>query len=126
MDAERWIVLLVLGGLAGALGQLGRVIIGLKKVADEAAAAGKTYSDLLDPARLLMSIAIGFTAGALAAVLAKNVTDPQISLEQILAFAGAGYAGADFIEGAMRSGVPGSTGMTGAATGSVTGDGYMG
>ena len=65
-------------------------------------------------------------AGALAAVLAKNVTDPQISLEQILAFAGAGYAGADFIEGAMRSGVPGSTGTTGAATGSVTGDGYMG
>lgn len=126
MDAERWIVLIALGGLAGALGQLGRVIVGLKKLAEEAAATGKSYDELVEPARLTMSIAIGFTAGALAALLAKDATDPTITFEQVLAFAGAGYAGADFIEGAMRSVVPSSAGGTAAAPAAVTGDGYVG
>ena len=124
MDANQWIVLIVLGGLAGALGQLGRAIVGLKKAADEAASTDKSYSDVFEPGRLVMSIAIGFTAGALAALLAKDVNDPKISFEQVLAFAGAGYAGADFIEGAMHNISASAT--TTAAGGSAGGDGYVG
>ncbi len=127
MDAERWIVLLVLGGIAGALGQIARVIVGLKKLSEEAAAAGKPCNELLEPARLAMSVAIGFTAGALAALLAKDATDPTITFQQVLAFAGAGYAGADFIEGAMRSAVPSSAAGTAAApAAAVSDDGYVG
>ena len=126
MNIERWLLLIALGGLAGTLGQVGRVIVGLKKLGEEAAAAGKACSDLVEPSRLLVSLVIGFTAGALAALLAKDVTDPNISLEQILAFAGAGYAGADFIEGAVSRTVPSSATSGAGATAAVTGDGYVG
>jgi len=125
MNIERWLLLIALGGLAGALGQVGRVIVGLKKLGDEAAAVGKSCSDLVEPSRLFVSLVIGFTAGALAALLAKDVTDPSISLQQILAFAGAGYAGADFIEGAMSRVTP-STVPGGGTAAAVTGDGYVG
>jgi hypothetical protein len=125
MDVERWIGLILLGGLAGALGQVGRVIVGLKKVSEEAAAAGKATNELIEPARLFISIAIGFTAGALAAVLTKGVDGQDITPQQILGFAGAGYTGADFVEGAMRSvGSPSSAGAT--TTASVSNDGYVG
>jgi len=125
MHVERWILLIALGGLAGALGQVGRIIVGLKKVADEAQASGKSCSDLIEPSRLFVSLVIGFTAGALSALLAKDVTDPNVTLQQILAFAGAGYAGADFIEGAMSS-VPGSRTASAATQASTTADGYVG
>lgn len=125
MHVERWILLIALGGLAGALGQVGRVIVGLKKLGDEAQASGKSCSDLIEPSRLFVSLVIGFTAGALAALLAKDVTNPDITLQQILAFAGAGYAGADFIEGAMSS-VPASKTATGDGQATATADGYAG
>jgi hypothetical protein len=104
-NAVEWIQLIVLGGLLGAAGQGARVIIGLKKVADEAAAKGESSDDRIVASRLVISLAIGFVAGVVAAVLA-GVDLSKISLQQVLALAGAGYVGADFIEGAMSRFVP--------------------
>jgi hypothetical protein len=105
LTAAQWIQLIVLGGIVGAAGQGTRVIVGLKKAGEEAAAAGKELHDEIVPSRLVVSLAIGFIAGALAAVLASIDLD-HITLQQILALAAAGYAGADFIEGAMSKFVP--------------------
>lgn len=103
--ATAWLQLLLLGGLLGAVGQGARVVVGLKKLADEAAAAGKEFYERMVTSRLVISLAIGFIAGALAAILA-GINLSQVSLQQILALAGAGYVGADFIEGAMSRFVP--------------------
>jgi hypothetical protein len=125
MNVERWLLLIALGGVAGALGQVGRVIVGLKKLATEAKDSGKSCSDLIEPARLVVSIIIGFTAGAFSALLAQDVKNPEVTLQQILAFAGAGYAGADFIEGAMSS-VSSPKGSIETANAAITADGYVG
>lgn len=100
-----WIVLIMLGGLTGALGQSARVLVGFKKLDDQAALEGKDRTQLMSTSRLVVSIGIGFTAGALAALFAKP-NPASINLDQLLAFAAAGYAGADFIEGVMTRVVP--------------------
>ena len=108
MNTTSWMELIALGGIAGVLGQLARVIVGIRKLGADAAATGQSRNDLIEPARLLLSIAIGFTGGALAALVETTPAhDP--SLQQIFAFAGAGYAGADFIEGAIGTFVPANT-----------------
>lgn len=99
MTAIAWIELLLLGGLAGMLGQMARITVGLKKTQEEAAAQGASFKDVFQTSRLFVSLAIGFTAGALAAIVVQPAT--PISTDMIIAFAGAGYSGADFIEGLM-------------------------
>lgn len=98
--AFQWIQLIGLGGLAGVLGQGMRTIVGLKKLADAAHMHRTAVSELLSISRLTTSLAIGFIAGALAAI-SSIVDQSNISTEQILALSAAGYAGADFIEGFM-------------------------
>lgn len=111
LDASQWILLMILGGLAGALGQSARVVIGLKKLDDSATAIGKDRDFLFRAYRLVGSVIIGFTAGALAALLAKP--DPtDVHLEQLLAFAAAGYAGSDFIEGIISRVSPAAAAST--------------
>jgi len=100
LDAYQWLHLLGLGGFAGMLGQGARTIVGLKKMNDSASAETRMASDLLDVSRLLTSLAIGFVAGALAAVPLLNDL-AHVSAQQIFALAASGYAGADFIEGFM-------------------------
>ena len=100
MSALQWIQLLLLGGIAGTMGQIVRVVIGMKKLGQEAAALGTSPTNLIEVSRLVISIVIGLTAGALAAMMAE-VDQQNIDVKQLLAFAAAGYAGADFIEGAM-------------------------
>lgn len=94
---SEWIELIFLGGLAGALGQGARCIVGLKKLGDQAAAEGKTRDELFDTARLITSFIIGFVAGAFTAIFASPDL-AKIQIEQFLTFAIAGYAGADAIE----------------------------
>ena len=104
-----WILLIILGGLAGALGQSARVLVGIKKLDDQVAVLeGKSHEDLLSVSRLIISIVIGFVAGALAALTTKH-DQATLTSDQILAFMAAGYAGADFIEGAMMRFVPKSS-----------------
>jgi hypothetical protein len=107
VDASVWMQLIGLGAVLGALGQGIRAIVGLKKVQDAASTAGKSASDVIDPGRLLTSLLIGAIAGSLAAISLVgtdlNATNQLIiSTAQITALIGAGYAGADFIEGFMN------------------------
>lgn len=106
MPVIDWILLLLLGGIAGALGQGARVIVGLKKVNDQAAARNGTPRELIQVSRLLLSLLIGFVAGALAAVAMNMKDSATISSAQILGLLAAGYTGADFIEGLMNRSVP--------------------
>jgi hypothetical protein len=116
--AAEWLQLLMLGGLVGAVGQGARVVVGLKKVWDEASAAGQSCHEYVVTSRLVLSLALGSIAGALAAALV-GVDLSQVSLPQILALAAAGYAGADFIEGAMSRFVPKVSSGAKEATGAV-------
>jgi hypothetical protein len=97
-SALNWIQVIFLGGVAGALGQAARTIVGIKKVNDLAVAAHTDPQDLIVASRLFISLTIGFVAGALAA-LVMDVNVEAIAVAQILGLASAGYAGADFIEG---------------------------
>ncbi|MEP0129990.1 MULTISPECIES: hypothetical protein [Alphaproteobacteria] len=97
-DASTWIQVLVLGGLAGAVGQVARTVVGLKKVNDIAVAEDVNPQHLIIASRLFISLTIGFVAGALVA-LAMGIDPANIATEEILGLAAAGYAGTDAIEG---------------------------
>ncbi len=98
------LIIIVLGAILGAVGQGIRVIVGLKKVYDEAVKNNKPADDLLQYHQLALSLVIGFAIGAIAGVLAAvNSVDTQFSKSVIVAFMAAGYAGTDFIEGFMKN-----------------------
>jgi hypothetical protein len=105
LSAYGWLQLIGLGGLMGAIGQGARTIVGLKKLNDAASGTTASVADLLAMNKLIISLALGFIAGALAAAGA-NLDLAKISAPQILALAAAGYAGADFIEGFMQRAMP--------------------
>ena len=111
MGAADWIVLLLLGGLLGMLGQGVRVVGGLKKVHDQASQQGKQFGDLFELSSLVISLLIGFIAGALAVlVLGATQSDAKpVSFDPKTLFAllAAGYAGTDFIEAFMKKYLPG-------------------
>lgn len=113
MSPEQWLTLIILGGILGAAGQGARVIVGLKKVNDEAAAKNTTMSQLIEPSRLLVSLLIGFVAGVLAAVVMHDDKSPNPTASALLAFAAAGYAGTDFIEGIMSRFLPSGSSQSG-------------
>ena len=89
-------------------GQGIRVIVGLKKAAESAQAAGSTLKQDFNGARLLVSLLIGAIAGVLAALPFISQAE-TITYQTLVALLGAGYAGADFIEGFMRKAVPDSS-----------------
>ncbi|NIJ19428.1 hypothetical protein FHS95_001097 [Sphingomonas naasensis] len=92
--------LLGLGAMIGALGQAIRAIVGLKKVNDAVSNTSTSVSQAIDPSRMVTSLVIGAIAGSLASV--SLITDIHaIASAQIVALLGAGYSGADFIEGFM-------------------------
>jgi hypothetical protein len=105
MTTSQWILLIALGAAMGFLGQTIRIIVGLKKVNDQAAASNQTFGELFQAPTLIISLLIGATAGALAAIVVK----PEASLarETLMGFAAAGYSGADFIEGFISKYLPG-------------------
>ena len=94
-----WVLTIVLGALMGVVGQGIRAIVGLRKERDGAAALGRKFIETFAPRRLLISLLIGAIAGAVAAI----VTTPSapVSWAALLAFATAGYSGADLVEGVM-------------------------
>lgn len=105
-DATVWMQLIGLGCLLGALGQGIRAIVGLKKMSDGTSGSGKSVGDVIDGGRLLTSLLIGAIAGALAAIGLVGVDGSSghviVTAAQVSALIGAGYAGADFIEGFMN------------------------
>lgn len=103
-SAATWMQLIALGCLLGALGQGIRAIVGLKKINDAVSNTAQSVSDVIEPSRLVTSLLIGAIAGALAAIGLVGAGDKNLAMitaAQVTALLGAGYAGADFIEGFM-------------------------
>ncbi|MEJ2622990.1 MAG: hypothetical protein P8Z80_00120 [Pseudolabrys sp.] len=106
MDALHWLIVVALGAAMGLLGQGMRVVVGLKKANDKAAANHKTLSESFVASTLLLSLLIGAIAGALAAVATSSKLTGMIQAPSLLALAAAGYSGADFLEGFMSKYLP--------------------
>jgi hypothetical protein len=100
-----WLTVLTLGLIMGVVGQGARIVVGLKKAKDEAAASNKTLVDVFEPSTLLVSLLIGAAAGAVAAVTTIT-SNANVSSSALLALAAAGYSGSDFLEGMMAKFVP--------------------
>ena len=105
------------------------MIVGLKKVNDATsvqAAAGIPVTDMIVASKLLVSLAIGAIAAAIAATTTIK-PGAELTGDQIAGLAAAGYAGADFIEGFMTRAMPApgvapgqeAVGTAGAVTGAV-------
>jgi hypothetical protein len=107
MRPEEWAMQALIGGLFGMLGQGVRVIAGLKKSSDSAAASGQDLADVFEGGTLLTSLLIGFVAGAIA-MLAAGPAVPVAKMDHslVMAIISSGYAGTDFIEAFIRRSVP--------------------
>lgn len=93
-----WLGALQLGAFAGAVGQLVRAVSGLAKYTRGRAAG--TTDEQFHASTLVISLLIGATAGALAAVaLLGTGGTTEVTPQTILGLMAAGYSGADFIEG---------------------------
>ena len=104
MDVTLLLMQVLLGGVLGMVGQGARVIVGLKKVNDEASAPnGRSFKDAFQASTLVVSLLIGFVAGVLAIVGVIGLEAETIGKETMLAVIASGYAGADFIEGFMKT-----------------------
>jgi hypothetical protein len=104
IEIVSWLQLIAFGGIAGSLGQMVRVVAGLKKATEEADAKGETLKENYDNGRLIRSLMIGAVAGILAVASTVGVTAgvvEPITREVFLAIVAAGYAGTDFIEAFM-------------------------
>lgn len=103
VDVTHWLLLVSFGMLTGVIGQAARVVIGFKKANDEASQKGVAF--VFDASRFWISICLGAIAGALAAILTVP-SDMVVSKELVLGIVAAGYAGSDFIEGALSRALP--------------------
>ena len=115
MNSASYLTLCVLGFVLGAAGQCARVIVGLKKTYDHAQANNLSYKDVFDANELLVSIVIGGVAGILAAMFSIENAEDALGKQQLFVIAGAGYAGADFIEGIFRNSATGDAPRQGSA-----------
>jgi len=106
MGTANYLNYLLLGGLLGIIGQCLRIIVGLKKVYQEAEklkeadtnlTTKEANAEVFDSRRIMISLLIGFVGGALAAIAIdkKEIIDKNTALGIIAA----GYSGTDFIEG---------------------------
>jgi len=97
------LIIVLLGAILGMVGQGLRVVVGIKKIGDQAVAENKSQKDLIKTQQIVLSLFIAFAIGAIAGVLAAvNSTEVEFTKSTIIAFIAAGYAGTDFIEGFMR------------------------
>jgi hypothetical protein len=98
---------LIFGILLGALGQGLRSVVGLKKAAQSAAAAGQSFSDTgFDAARLIVSLLIGGIVGGLTIMTLTGFKVVAVDQNMILKIIAAGYAGTDAIEGLLQQYLP--------------------
>jgi hypothetical protein len=106
MHTNSWDILgnLLLAAFLGAVGQLIRIVAGLKKASDDANANNKSLGDVFNGKRLLVSLGISIAVGAVAGLLAAfQITTPW-DKSVMLSLLSAGYAGSDFIEAFMKRG----------------------
>jgi len=98
------LIVIAVGAILGAAGQGIRVIVGLKKVYDEAMKSNTPAQQLIEYQQIAFSLFIGFAIGGIAGVLAAVSSDTPTSFDKstVIAFITAGYAGTDFIEGFIK------------------------
>jgi putative chitinase len=99
--------LLLWGALFGAIGQLVRALIGLKKAWDDATVANAPF--VWDGKRFFVGLGLGVAVGVVAGLFSALVITPAasgITKEQILLLAASGYAGADALEGLFTRSLP--------------------
>ncbi len=106
MTAQEWIMLLLVGGLLGTVGQGMRVVVGLKKTYDRAVGEGKSFAENFNGATLLFSLLIGFVAGVVGTLSIPKLTAAEVRTDQVVTLIGIGYAGCDFIEGFIKRSAP--------------------
>jgi hypothetical protein len=104
---DAWHILgtVLLSAFLGVVGQLIRVIAGLKKESDQASAAGQTLSSRFSTQQLVTSLLLSIAVGAIAGVL-YGLQVTKFDSSGIVALIGAGYAGTDFIEAFMKRALP--------------------
>ena len=98
------LILILLGGLLGAFGQGMRVVVGLKKMYDQANRQNAEFTAQFSSSKLMISLFIGFLAGGIGIL---TMEQPKLGKELYLTLLGIGYAGADFIEGFVKKSLPG-------------------
>lgn len=103
--AQTWLTFCLLGGTLGVVGQMIRVVAGLKKAGDEAAAENRTLKEDFDSGRLVRSLMIGGVAGVVA-ILSTLSPTADYGVKDLMAIVAAGYAGADFIEAFASRAMP--------------------
>ncbi len=103
MSTPETLAFIALGAVLGAAGQGVRAVIGVKKAMDAAKEARR--GEWFDGRRMVWSFIIGAVAGVVAAVW-QYAPDVAISRSLLLGFAAAGYAGTDFISGALQKWLP--------------------
>ena len=93
------------GGLLGILGQGIRIIVGLKKLHTDNVnkKLNNDATEAFSPNRLILSIFIGFVAGAIALLIKGTNSSTPGDTTFIFTIMAAGYSGADFIEGVFNT-----------------------
>jgi len=116
---EQLIIVILLAGIMGAIGQGARAVVGLKKASDQASQENHSLAHVFVASRLLVSLLVGFIAGvfALLALGPDKLLGTDAKTQTLLGLMAAGYAGTDFIEGFMSKYLPG----TGPAAGQTAG-----
>lgn len=97
--------LVAIGAIFGVIGQLIRILVGLKSLNEDAKELKLTTGELIVPVRLAYSILIGAVAGVLASLSLEKAQTFTTAI--IMGLAAAGYAGTDFIEGVAKRFLPG-------------------
>jgi hypothetical protein len=97
----------LLAAFLGAVGQIIRVVAGLKKESDQAAAANQTLAQRFSWQELLVSLGLSVAVGAIAGVLAGLQNVGNYDTKTLLTFVGVGYSGTDFIEAFAKKALPG-------------------
>lgn len=88
---------LLVGAFLGMVGQMARVIVGLKKLKDKT--PSENFWEEFNSKQLIISILIGGVAGTLAAI---TLLEEEVGKQTLLTLIVVGYAGADFIEGFIQ------------------------
>ncbi len=105
-DISQWLLILTFGILAGVIGQAARVVVGLKKAQEDSAQRNEVFA--FDGSKFWISMSLGAIAGTLAAIATLPGTT-GLTHDMVLGVMAAGYAGSDFIEGALSRFLPSST-----------------
>jgi hypothetical protein len=106
MTSQSFLALIALCAVLGATGQLARTVVGLKKLADQAANTATSFSQSFEPSRFVVSVIIGAVAGVVGGLSLGAGGFPADHLHFALGVVAAGYAGTDFIEGFMSRELP--------------------